>query len=463
MTRFRHLAIAVVLAVFGAGCGAAFAVSGEQTASPITEDSLDDTEVAGDATDDGESPEVQEPTVAADEAATELDAAPEVAESTANLGVLRSSDEALAGQVLFGPAAGSGLYLIEQNGEVTQAWTRTAGASSNSSADVAQLLPNGFILRSVNNATIDAAGATGTVELIDKAGATVWSCNLSEAWFGGQHFQGDAQWIAPNDSRGTGEWGSIMLSAYIIQSGDKIGELGKDLTGADRVYIDSLIEIVPNNNGTQLTDQGGAYRAGDCGRTLWEWRATDRIAFDADDLPVPGDVDWTTFTSIAVNSEFNMVAAAASGIGEVWVIDHSTDTATSVTDATSAELLARWTGADRPLSVSWAGSLLLVVADGAVWSVDVSTDSADRIYELSGDQGWAEQLPNDNLLITDADGGVVLELAPSGEVVWEFVSPVVGGGAGAVDEILDLDADVPAGANRLGRAHKYPDGYPGFD
>jgi len=471
MTRIRHLALAAALAVFGAGCGAAFAVSGEQTAEPIVADAGTDADAALDADDAADANDMaddgadEEPAAdAGTDADTDTDdATSAVIESDANLGVLRTSDQTLDGQVLFGPADGSGLYLIEEDGVVTEAWVRSPGSSSGDNADVAQLLPNGLILRTVNNATIDALGATGTVELMDKTGATVWSCDLREAWFGGQHFQGDAQWIAPDQARGNAPWGSILLSAYIIQSGDKVGEIGKNLTAADRVYVDSLIEIVPNSSGDQLSDQGGIYRAGDCGSTAWEWRATDRIAFDAGDLPVPGGVDWTNFTSIAYNPELDMVAAAARGIGEVWVIDHSTDTQTSVTDAVAAELLARWTGADQPLSVSWAGSLLLVVADGAVWSVDVSDDSADRIYELSGEQGWAEQLPNGNLLVTDADGGVVVEVAPSGEVVWEFVSPVVGGGPGETDEILELDADVAAGENRIGRAFKYPADYPGFN
>lgn len=480
MTRIRSIAAVALLALLGAGCGAAFAVSGEQTAVPITgEDTELATDAAGDAgtTTDGASADGTADQDATDNAsdqdavetddsanATADDGSGAATESDAKLGVLLSSDEALDGQVLFGPAEGSGLYLIENNGQVTSAWARAPGSSAPTVADDAELLPNGLILRTVNNSTVDAMGATGTVELIDKSGALAWSCDLREAWFGGQHFQGDAAWIAPDETRGTAPWGSIIMSAYLVQSGDKLGDIGKNLSASDRVYVDSLIEVVPNVSGDQLSDNGGAYRAGDCGRTVWEWRATDRIAFDAADLPVPGGVDWTVFTSVAYNADLDMVAAAASGIGEVWVIDHSTTTETSETDSIAAELLARWTDADRPISVSWAGSLLLVVADGAVWSVDVSDNSADRIYDLSGEQGYADQLPNDNLLITDADGGVVVEISTSGEVVWQFVSPVVPGGAlGEPDEILDLDADVEAGANRIGQAHKYPAGYPGFD
>ena len=40
MTRIRPLAIVALFALIGAGCGAAFAVSGEQTVVPIDELSL---------------------------------------------------------------------------------------------------------------------------------------------------------------------------------------------------------------------------------------------------------------------------------------------------------------------------------------------------------------------------------------------------------------------------------------
>jgi hypothetical protein len=40
-----------------------------------------------------------------------------------------------------------------------------------------------------------------------------------------------------------------------------------------------------------------------------------------------------------------------------------------------------------------------------------------------------ERLPNGNTLITESDGGRLLEVTPSGEIVWEFLNPVRGGEA----------------------------------
>jgi hypothetical protein len=40
-----------------------------------------------------------------------------------------------------------------------------------------------------------------------------------------------------------------------------------------------------------------------------------------------------------------------------------------------------------------------------------------------------ERLANGNTLITESDGGRLLEVAPDGEIVWEYVNPVLGGDA----------------------------------
>lgn len=45
----------------------------------------------------------------------------------------------------------------------------------------------------------------------------------------------------------------------------------------------------------------------------------------------------------------------------------------------------------------------------------------------SGLRGAAETLPNGNRLITESDGGRLLEVSPDGSLVWEFVNPVRGG------------------------------------
>jgi outer membrane protein assembly factor BamB len=66
-----------------------------------------------------------------------------------------------------------------------------------------------------------------------------------------------------------------------------------------------------------------------------------------------------------------------------------------------------------------------------VWSY---TGDAEHALEsrLRSDQ---ERLANGNTLITESDGGRLLEVTPTGEIVWEYVNPVRGGDA---DEFIPI-------------------------
>lgn len=68
----------------------------------------------------------------------------------------------------------------------------------------------------------------------------------------------------------------------------------------------------------------------------------------------------------------------------------------------------------------------------------------------SGLRSSAEALPNGNRLITESDGGRLFEVNRDGEIVWEFINPVRGGGkeqfipvvsAGQRIALGDIDAD----------------------
>jgi hypothetical protein len=55
-----------------------------------------------------------------------------------------------------------------------------------------------------------------------------------------------------------------------------------------------------------------------------------------------------------------------------------------------------------------------------VWRYE-GTDEKPFWSNVRGDQ---ERLPNGNTLITESEGGRLLEITPDGEIVWEFVNPV---------------------------------------
>ena len=57
-----------------------------------------------------------------------------------------------------------------------------------------------------------------------------------------------------------------------------------------------------------------------------------------------------------------------------------------------------------------------------------------------------QRLPNGNTLITESDGGRLLEVTPAGEIVWQFVNPVRGGEKGELIPIFSWGQRIdPAG------------------
>ena len=48
----------------------------------------------------------------------------------------------------------------------------------------------------------------------------------------------------------------------------------------------------------------------------------------------------------------------------------------------------------------------------------------DDFYSSTG--GYAQKLPNGNILVTESDAGHVFEVTPQKEIVWEFYNPLPG-------------------------------------
>ncbi len=54
----------------------------------------------------------------------------------------------------------------------------------------------------------------------------------------------------------------------------------------------------------------------------------------------------------------------------------------------------------------------------------------------SGVRSSQERLPNGNTLITESEGGRLLEVTPGGQIVWEYLNPVRGGDAGEMTGVV---------------------------
>ena len=75
-------------------------------------------------------------------------------------------------------------------------------------------------------------------------------------------------------------------------------------------------------------------------------------------------------------------------------------------------------------------------AGGVSRVVEFDPNNLETVWTYTGDadnplesslRAEQQRLPNGNTLITESEGGRILEVAPDGDVVWEFINPVRGG------------------------------------
>lgn len=75
-------------------------------------------------------------------------------------------------------------------------------------------------------------------------------------------------------------------------------------------------------------------------------------------------------------------------------------------------------------------------AGGKTRIIEIDPGTGELIWSYAGNQehplqslirGSQERLPNGDTLITESDGGRLLEVTPDGQIVWEFINPIRGG------------------------------------
>lgn len=223
--------------------------------------------------------------------------------------------------------------------------------------------------------------------------------------------------------------------------------------------------------------------------------------------PRPGPVDWTHVNAVAYNAALDQIVLSIHGFGEIWIVDHSTTTGEARGSSggkagMGGDLLYRWgnpaawrhgTREDQKLfgqhdahwipdGLSGEGHLLLFnngyqrgtgedystvdelvlplgpdgryveAADGGygpdepVWRYTAANRTDFYSFNISG----AMRLPNGNTLICSGAPGILFEVTPDGEVVWQY-NNAVGGGRGNSRNVFRayrFAADFPGLAGR---------------
>jgi len=196
------------------------------------------------------------------------------------------------------------------------------------------------------------------------------------------------------------------------------------------------------------------------------------------DGPPGMEADWLHTNGIDYRADLDLVVLSVHNLNEVWVIDHSTTTAEAASSkggkrGKGGDLLVRWgnpethgagKAGDRQLSAQhdaqWipnglpgAGHMLVFNNGGRGESHDSTVDEValpvaeeqlGRAMDVkalaslrpcwsysskaitSGHISGAQRLANGNTLVTNGEGGRLVEVDAKGEVVWEWLNPFQG-------------------------------------
>ncbi len=415
------------------------------------------------------------------------------------VGLLQHDQESLDdGYVLFAPMGSNNTYLIDKCGKLAKTW----GSAYRPGISV-YLMPDGRLLRPgiIDNATFNAGGRGGIIEIIDWDGTVSWSYTLSSNMICQHH---DVRAL-PN--------GNILAIVWESKTQDEAVAQGRDpALVSDLLWSEAILEIQPTGSTT--------------GEVVWEWHLWDHLVqtFDAT-KPNFGEVadhaelvdlnfnasavqsDWIHLNSVDYNPDLDQVLVSAHAFDEIWIIDHSTNTAeaaehTGGNAGHGGDLLYRWgnpatyghgSASDQVLygqhnarwienGLPYAGDIMLFNngsgrPDGNYSTVEVIKPPMDEMgyssllpygptapvwlwndgnphslfaQNISG----AQQLSNGNVLVTNGPIGNFIEVDALGPRVWSYVNPVAG------NAVLAQNAEPVM--NAVFRSSFYPSSYTGF-
>jgi hypothetical protein len=378
-------------------------------------------------------------------------------------GVTMRAEGVAPGYTLYSPLELEETLLVDGDGSVVHRWPTTTRPGLNQF-----LLGNGNLLRAGNlerrGAFGGGQGAGGRIEEVDPDGDIVWRFDYADDEVMQHH---DLEPL-PN--------GNVLFIAWERVPGAEAIAAGRDpgLLPAGELWPDKVVEYSP------ATDQ-----------VVWEWRVWDHLVQDHDPAkPNYGDpaehpgridvnflldgnagvADWNHLNAVTYNAARDEIMLSSRSFSEIWVIDHSIETAQAAGPA--GDLRFRFgnpraygtgTRADQQLFVQhdpvWipdgfdgSGDILVFsngLPDAREFSsveqitpqLDASGDYAvdadhrfvatmERVHPTRGDDevfaaiiSGAQRLSNGNTLVVYGNLGRMIEVTPAGQVVWDFENP----------------------------------------
>jgi hypothetical protein len=417
---------------------------------------------------------------------------------TQTVGLFIHDERAAEGLTLFGPRAGTTVYLINNDGLAVNTWETYIAPAS-----MGYLLPNGDLLRAAKHGGA-SSGVGLRLQEFDWDGNLVWEFTMDSSQYNQHHD------IEPLPD------GNVLVVARETMSVAEAVAAGRDpysiIDGEVRPVAVVEIRPIPPNDG----------------EIVWEWRVWDHLIQDFDptkanygaveDHPELVDInygtwnaDWTHCNAVDYSPEFDQIIITSRKFSELWIVDHSTTTEEAAghsggNSGMGGDLLYRWgnpaayrrgTAEDQKLFGEHDGQWIvpghpgdgnILVFDnglfrpaGAFSEIDEIVPPVDEfgVYALDpggafgpDDSIWSyvsdppgdfysaslsgtERLRNGNTLICESLEGRLFEVTESGEIVWDYVSPV--GASGPVAQGVP-----PPDDNLVFKIRRYPLDDPAF-
>lgn len=419
-------------------------------------------------------------------------------------------DKVYDGFNLIYPEQQGNIYLLDNCGRIINMWEDSVYTPG----FIAHLDKNGKLIRcnsrnATSNPTFHSGGGGELLERRD------WNNNLEWSWAynNSQHRLHHDIDIMPN--------GNILAIAWERKSQNEAITNGRrpDSITTDGLWPDHIIEIKPiGSDSAEIVWEWHMWDhlVQDFDNTKQNYGNVGNSPGLIDiNFMNSARADWAHLNSVNYNAELDQIIVCGPFFNELWVIDHSTTTAeaaghTGGNSGKGGDLLYRW-GNPRVYRQGDESDQKFFFIHDAHWmdyhlsnanpdkgnimvfnnragndysevvTLDPPYDSQTKSYEMQSgkylpdDVNWVYQanppnsffsptqagcqrLPNGNTLITVANASRLFEVTEEGEMVWEYQSPVKGGGV-----IASQGDTVYFYENSIFKMYRYPKDFAGFD
>ena len=429
-------------------------------------------------------------------------------QSQNTIGTTLDTSQSFDGFTLITPtsdAIPNSTYLINNCGEIINEWLSDFKGQG---ADL--IMEDGSLFRGAfdNMSTLNIPGNNGRLEHFDWDGSLIWGYTFSDTDFSFHH-----------DYFPLSNGNILMIVTERMTQAEAI-QAGRDpaLISQGDIYTEKIVEVEPvGSNDINIVWEWNLWD-----HLIQDFDNTkDNFGVVGDNPQLldinfigfsNGDPNWLHTNSMHYNEDLDQVLLNSRLLGQFFIIDHSTTTAEAATNSggnsgRGGDFLYRWgnpqsydqgDAADQKLfgahSIHWieeglpdAGKLMLfnngltrnfttieVITPPAIdgnGNYDYTPGTAygpangDIRYQAPVPTDFfapflssAYQLENGNILIDNGPVGQLFEVNEAGDIVWEYVSPVL------LDGTILSQEDPPGDINsRFFRARRYAPDYAGFD